>query len=224
MFDSQVLAFTLVVAALAFTPGADTMLVVKNGIRSVSPAGWTTTFGILGGTLLHALISALGLSIVLAQSATLFQFIKLLGALYLVWLGLQAFRQLPNSQTDDNLTKLVVWTAFKEGLITNLLNPKVAIFYLAFLPQFISPGRSYAGQTPIARRNSQSTQPDLAWWVGRGDWSGKALGRKAECPTLAFSGLWVDPDWAWGKVGVGREVGLGSTYAGLEAVPDIESL
>ena len=76
----------------------------------------------------------------LAQSATLFQFIKLLGALYLVWLGLQAFRQLPDSQTDDNLTKLVVWTAFKEGLITNLLNPKVAIFYLAFLPQFISPG------------------------------------------------------------------------------------
>ena len=89
---------------------------------------------------MHAVISALGLSIVLAQSATLFQFIKLLGALYLVWLGLQAFRQLPDSQTDDNLTKLVVWTAFKEGLITNLLNPKVAIFYLAFLPQFISPG------------------------------------------------------------------------------------
>ena len=140
MFDSQVLAFTLVVAAFAFTPGADTMLVVKNGIRSGSRARWATTFGILGGTLLHAVISALGLSIVLAQSATLFQFIKLLGALYLVWLGLQAFRQLPDSQTDDNLTKLVVWTAFKEGLITNLLNPKVAIFYLAFLPQFISPG------------------------------------------------------------------------------------
>ncbi len=108
MFDSQVLAFTLVVAALAFTPGADTMLVVKNGIRSGSPAGWATTFGILGGTLLHAMISALGLSMVLAQ-------------------------------TDENLTKLAIWTAFKEGLITNLLNPKVAIFYLAFLPQFVSP-------------------------------------------------------------------------------------
>ena len=94
MFDSQALAFTLVVAALAFTPGADTMLVVKNGIRSGSRAEWATTFGILGGTLLHAVISALGLSIVLAQSATLFQFIKLLGALYLVWLGLQAFLSL----------------------------------------------------------------------------------------------------------------------------------
>ena len=71
MFDSQVLAFTLVVAALAFTPGADTMLVVKNGIRSGSPAGWATTFGILGGTLLHAMISALGLSMVLALSNSL---------------------------------------------------------------------------------------------------------------------------------------------------------
>ena len=100
MFDSQVLAFTLVVAALAFTPGADTMLVVKNGIRSGRPAGWATTFGVLGGTLLHAVISALGLSIVLAQSATLFQFIKLLGALYLIWLGLQALRQVVQAILD----------------------------------------------------------------------------------------------------------------------------
>ena len=74
----------------------------------------------------------------LTQSATLFQFIKLLGALYLIWLGLQALRKIPEPQTDENLTKLAIWTAFQEGLITNLLNPKVAIFYLAFLPQFVS--------------------------------------------------------------------------------------
>ena len=89
MFDSQVLAFTLVVAALAFTPGADTMLVVKNGIRSGSPAGWATTFGILGGALLRAVISALGLSMVLAQSATLFQFIKMILIGLGVWLALE---------------------------------------------------------------------------------------------------------------------------------------
>ena len=61
--------------------------------------------------MLHVVISALGLSIVLAQSATLFQFIKLLGALYLVWLGLQALRKIPEPQTDENLTKLAIWTA-----------------------------------------------------------------------------------------------------------------
>ena len=71
MFDSKVLALTLVVSTLAFTPGADTMLVVKNGIRSGSLAGWATTFGILGGTLLHAVVSALGLSIVLAFTNSL---------------------------------------------------------------------------------------------------------------------------------------------------------
>ena len=59
--------------------------------------------------------------------------------LYLVWLGLQALRKISEPQTDENLTKLAIWTAFQEGLITNLLNPKVAIFYLAFLPQFVSP-------------------------------------------------------------------------------------
>ena len=138
MFDSQVLAFTLVVLTLTLTPGADTMLVVKNGTRSGSPAGWATTFGILGGTLLHAVVSALRLSIVLAQSTTIFQFIKLLGVLYLVWLGLQALRKLPKLKTYENLTKLAIWTASKEGLITNPLNPKVAIFYLACLPQLVS--------------------------------------------------------------------------------------
>ena len=141
MFDSQVIAFALVAAVLAITPGADTMLVLKNGIRFGSTAGWSTTFGILGGTVVHAVISALGISVVVAQSETLFQIIKALGALYLVWLGVQAFRTAghqPASGSSGGST--FVRGAFMEGLITNILNPKVAIFYIALLPQFISAG------------------------------------------------------------------------------------
>lgn len=141
MFDSQLIAFTLVVLVLAITPGADTMLVIKNAVRSGSAAGWATTFGVLAGTLVHAVISALGLSAILAQSAALFELIKWLGALYLIWIGVQAIRTAGHVPTNtDGVSKLAARGAFREGLVTNVLNPKVAIFYLAFLPQFIAVG------------------------------------------------------------------------------------
>ena len=140
MFDSQLVAFTLVAAVLAITPGADTMLVVKNGIRFGSGAGWATTFGVLGGTVIHAVVSALGISVIVAQSETLFQLIKGLGALYLVWIGVQTLRTAGRMQANETMRgRLAIRGAFREGLTTNVLNPKVAIFYVAFLPQFISP-------------------------------------------------------------------------------------
>jgi RhtB (resistance to homoserine/threonine) family protein len=141
LIDTQVLAFTLVVAILAVTPGSDTMLVMKNGMRCGNAAGWATTCGILAGTLVHAVISALGISVVVAQSETLFHIIKGLGALYLVWLGVQTFRSAGNRPKVENRhSRQAARGAFLEGLITNLLNPKVAIFYMALLPQFIAPG------------------------------------------------------------------------------------
>ncbi|MCP5331313.1 MAG: LysE family translocator [Pseudomonadales bacterium] len=139
MIDSQVIAFTLIAAVLAVTPGADTMLVMKNSIRSGSSAGWATTFGILGGTVVHAVISAIGISAIVAQSEILFQIIKALGALYLVWLGFQTLRTASRQHTKESIGKNNANRgALLEGLLTNVLNPKVAIFYVAFLPQFIS--------------------------------------------------------------------------------------
>jgi len=141
LFDSQVIAFTLVAAVLAVTPGADTLLVLKNCVSLGNRAGWLTTLGILTGTLVHAVISALGISVIVARSDTVFQLIKGLGALYLVWLGVQAIRSAgPQGNTRITGSVTAVKSAFREGLITNLLNPKVAIFYVAFLPQFLSPG------------------------------------------------------------------------------------
>ncbi len=141
LFDTQVIAFTVVAAALALTPGADTMLVIKNTLHSGKQAGWATTLGILSGTLFHALVSALGISVIIAQSEFMFQLIKVAGAGYLIWLGIQTLRSIRHagdSVTDQKRKRLR--NSFNEGLITNLLNPKVAIFYIAFLPQFISPG------------------------------------------------------------------------------------
>ncbi len=141
LFDTQVIAFTFVAAALALTPGADTMLVIKNTLHSGRQAGWATTLGILSGTLFHALVSALGISVIIAQSEFMFQLIKVAGAAYLVWLGIQtlgSIRHAADSVIDQQRKRLR--NSFNEGLITNLLNPKVAIFYIAFLPQFISPG------------------------------------------------------------------------------------
>jgi len=120
-------------------------------IRSVSTrgrrAGLLTSLGICSGLFFHATLSALGLSLILVRSATAFEIVKLVGAVYLIYLGgqslWQAFRQgarkLSTGEGTVNKQKKEWWQSFLEGLLTNVFNPKVAIFYLAFLPQFISP-------------------------------------------------------------------------------------
>lgn len=147
MFDSQVLSFTLVAAALTLSPGADTMLVVKNVLRGGRNAGVATTFGICGGLFIHATLSALGISIILMQSATAFHLVKMSGACYLVYLGIQSIRRGMRKgyggEEPGTISGLYKGCSTRkyllEGLLTNVLNPKVAVFYLAFLPQFIGP-------------------------------------------------------------------------------------
>ncbi len=141
--DSQVVAFTLVAAVLTVTPWADTMLVLRNVLRGSRKAGVVTTFGICSGLFFHALLSALGVSIILMHSAALFHTVKMIGACYLVWLGFQSIRSAvrgggdpgPSGGSSIGSSR----KCFVEGFLNNVLNPKVAVFYLAFLPQFIRP-------------------------------------------------------------------------------------
>jgi len=143
--SGPILAFTLVALVLTLTPGADTLLVIRNTLRGGRTYGWATTVGITSGVLVHAVLSSVGLSVILARSAAAFEIVKLAGAAYLIVLGLQSILR---ARRDTDPTRgaglpsrrLRHRTGFTEGLLTNLLNPKVAIFYLAFLPQFISPG------------------------------------------------------------------------------------
>ena len=149
MFNSSVLAFTGIALLLTITPGADTMLVMRSVVARGQRAGLLTTLGISSGLFIHATMSAVGLSVILVRWAAAFEVVKLLGAAYLIVLGAQSLWRLVRHSAhgaDDARLELGHGATragrrpFLEGLLTNVLNPKVAIFYLAFLPQFIMPG------------------------------------------------------------------------------------
>ena len=140
-------AFLIAITILTLTPGLDTALVVRNSSRSGGVDGCITSFGICMGLFVHATLSAVGISAILLQSAELFQVIKWLGAGYLIWLGLSSLRSTFKGahQLDITTKKGLTFDpkrSLREGFLSNMLNPKTAIFYLAFLPQFINPDYS----------------------------------------------------------------------------------
>lgn len=140
-------AFLIAITILTLTPGLDTALVIRNSSRSGSLDGCVTSLGICLGLFVHALFSALGISAILLQSAELFQVMKWIGAAYLIWLGLTSVRGMFTAQPDLTLQDqkhavLNCRRSLREGFLSNVLNPKTAIFYLAFLPQFIDPNYS----------------------------------------------------------------------------------
>jgi RhtB (resistance to homoserine/threonine) family protein len=148
--DPRLYAFIGVAGLLTIMPGADMALVTKNVLAVGRKRAMLTILGICAGCVIHATASALGLSAILATSATAFNIVKTLGAGYLIWIGVQSIREsrhaapAVNGPADPRRAKL---GPFLQGLLTNILNPKVAVFYLTFLPQFISPGE------PVLRRS-----------------------------------------------------------------------
>jgi RhtB (resistance to homoserine/threonine) family protein len=135
------LVFVGVAALLTLTPGADTLLVMRNVLARGRRAGLLTTGGISAGIFIHATLSALGVSLLLARSAMAFEAVRLAGAGYLIFLGAQSLwrlrRREAGAASPGPGPGRPGSRSFLEGLLTNLLNPKVAIFYLAFLPQFV---------------------------------------------------------------------------------------
>lgn len=142
-------AFLLAITLLTLLPGVDSLLVLRNSARGGRRDGLLTSTGICCGLFIHALISALGISVLLLQSVAAFQILKLLGGGYLIWLGgINLWRglhgcQLPIAHRDELKSRPVDgWRSLREGLICNLCNPKTLLFYMAFLPQFIDPQRA----------------------------------------------------------------------------------
>ncbi len=137
---------TFLVAAfvLILTPGSDTMYILGRSIAQGKKAGILSALGISTGVVCHIIFAALGLSLILSKSALAFEIVKNLGALYLAVLGIKTLRKKTNGEyvlneknQMNDYTKIYV-----SGVLTNVLNPKVALFFLAFLPQFIKPGHT----------------------------------------------------------------------------------
>lgn len=144
MFGTQNLSvFLLAAISLNLVPGADTLYIISRSIAQGKKAGMVSVLGISTGSLLHTTAAALGLSAILATSAVAFTVVKLIGAVYLVYLGIQMFID-KNSQVniDIDSENKSLWVVYRQGILTNILNPKVALFFLAFLPQFVDPASS----------------------------------------------------------------------------------
>jgi threonine/homoserine/homoserine lactone efflux protein len=135
---------------LNVTPGPDTAFIVGRSLQAGWRSGCAAALGISAGCLLHVAAAAIGLSAVLAASATAFLIIKLIGAVYLIVIGVRMIiAQHGDTQDDHKLvaTPKSARQVFWQGALTNILNPKVALFFLAFLPQFVdanSPTKAYA--------------------------------------------------------------------------------
>jgi RhtB (resistance to homoserine/threonine) family protein len=135
---------------LNLTPGPDVFYILTNGLRGGWRAGVVAALGITAGCFVHIFAAAIGVSALITASATAFTVLKWLGAAYLVWVGIQMLRSpQPADATDSIATPTDGISAsglkslkavFIQGFWTNALNPKVALFFLAFLPQFITPG------------------------------------------------------------------------------------
>lgn len=127
---------------LNLTPGADTMYILGRSISQGKKSGILSALGISTGSLIHCIIAAFGLSLIIAKSAIAFNTIKYLGAFYLIYLGLMSLLNKSRNRFEiNNLDKKKPKNVkiYFSGILTNILNPKVALFYLAFLPQFIDP-------------------------------------------------------------------------------------
>lgn len=142
MFGTQDLWLFIVSGLLLnMTPGPDSLLIMARSASQGFKAGAAAVFGICSGTCVHIAAAAFGLSALLATSAEAFMVIKFIGAAYLLYIGIQMLRTKTNPAAAQTMpAPASLFTVYRQGLLTNVLNPKVALFFLAFIPQFVAPG------------------------------------------------------------------------------------
>jgi threonine/homoserine/homoserine lactone efflux protein len=124
---------------LAITPGPGMFYVLTRSLKSGRREGLASSCGTGLGGLAHVLAAALGVSAILATSALAFSLVKYIGAAYLIYLGVRTLLKEADLDLDASFARTNAWHAFRQGIVTEVLNPKTALFFLAFLPQFVNP-------------------------------------------------------------------------------------
>ena len=185
----QLLAFIAAGLLLNLTPGPDVFFILTNAVRRGARAGLVAALGIAAGCCVHIVAAAAGVSALVAASATAFAVLKWVGAAYLVYVGVAMLFARAKADAPDSVAagpsaasgtvglSDSLWAVFRRGFLTNTLNPKVALFFLAFVPQFIAP---------------QAAHPSLAFL---------ALGL-----LFNFNALWVNFGWALAAAWMARRV------------------
>ncbi len=139
-------AFLIAGIALNLVPGQDTLYIIARSLAQGRTAGIVSVFGIGSGCLVHITAAALGLYAILALCPLVFAVIVVLGGLYLIWLGISTWMRRKRARPPGVVSAArpeSLWLVYRQGVLTNLTNPKVALFFLAFLPEFIDPTAGY---------------------------------------------------------------------------------
>lgn len=191
---------------LNLTPGPDVLYIVSNALRSGFKAGMVAALGIVAGCFVHVFAAAAGVSALLATSATAFTVLKWVGAAYLLWMGVRMLVSRQGATVPGTLAlsatvaPVSLQRVFTRGFLTNVLNPKVALFFLAFVPQFIAPASSNKAWTFLLLGllfNLNSLPVNFGYaWVGataarRVQTIQRSLGRLERAAGLMFIGFGV---------------------------------
>jgi len=188
--------FVIAGLLLNITPGADTLYIVGRSTAQGARAGAMAALGVGAGCCIHTLAAALGLSAILATSATAFTLVKIAGAAYLVYLGVSLLRSRGAADVHAPMPTTPLTRVFLHGMLTNALNPKVALFFLSFLPQFIDPDAphkvlSFLLLGVIFNVNGTLWNLFLAWSSARVGASTRQSGRFARWRNRAVGSLLI---------------------------------
>ena len=136
---ATLIAYVFIVLGFVFIPGPATLLTMARAVSSGTRAGIATGAGIAAGDLIHTSMAIVGLSAIIATSALLFSIVKYAGAAFLIYLGIRAMLDKAPLELNTGAPAISAGRAFRQAVLTEVLNPKTALFFLAFLPQFVRP-------------------------------------------------------------------------------------